>query len=270
MRSNVVDADNRASAFAGVRELLVLWQHPETREIVPVGRLTNEHGLYSFSYTRAATAIDDFRPLPGLGPIGQTYVSANLPTIFRQRVMDSVRPDFTEYVASLGLQPDSATPWEQIVQSGGDRAGDTLQFMAIPRVVAGRARARFLANGVRYIPDGTSRVIAGRAVVVTPEEHEAVLQSLSSGDRLDLLPEEGNQQDPHATLVTSTGTPVGYAPRFLSPSIRRLQTAGPVSAEVVRVNGPASPAHLRLVLELNSPAPEGFSFDAEGRWEPAQ
>lgn len=267
MRSDIVDTPASASSFVGVRELLVLWQHPEAREIVPVGRLVNDQGRYRFDYTQAALRVNDFRPLPGLGTLDESYVSATLPAIFRQRVMSSDRPDFSDYMLTLGLEPQTATPWEQIVQSGGDRAGDTLQFMAIPQVVDGRAQARFLTNGIRHIPNGTSRTVAGRSIVVTPQDHEAALQSLVPGDRLDLLPEELNREDPQATVVCRYGIPVGYVPRFLAPSIRRLAEAGPVGAKVVRVNGPNSPAHLRLVLELDSQVPPGFEFDSEGLWE---
>jgi hypothetical protein len=252
----------------GVRELLVLWQHPETREIVPIGRLSHDESGYSFCYTRAASEVDGFRPLPGLGRVGDHTFSPTLPAIFRLRVMRADRPDFPEYVSTLGLRPETATPWEQIVSSGGDRVGDTLQFMELPCVEEGMARARFLANGVRHIP-GQHLNVGGVEVFVSPEAHEAALQSLQPGAELDLVPEFGNSYDQCATLVAGSGLPIGWAPRVLSSSIRELLDYGPVIAHVVRVNGPSSPSHLRLVLDLTAPAPEDFQFDRDGRWQPA-
>lgn len=42
-----------------VRDLLVLWQHPDTREIVPIGRFVHEADAYAFSYTQAAEAVEE-------------------------------------------------------------------------------------------------------------------------------------------------------------------------------------------------------------------
>lgn len=266
MRSDVADAATPADVSDVVRELLVLWQHPDTREIMPIGRLTHDDAGYSYSYTRAAAEVDGFRLLPGLGQFGDRVHSSMMPAIFRLRVMDRDRPDYGNYIAALGLEPNSATPWEQIVHSGGERAGDTLQFMEVPKVENGRARARFLANGVRHIP-GHRMTVAGNQVVVTQEEHEAALAELRPGAPVELVAEENNPHDTCATLVTGSGTPVGWVPKVLSGSIRELLDLGPIKARVVRVNGPGSPAHLRLVLDLDTPAPPGFAFDREERWE---
>src|SRR5690606_14718451 len=45
-------------------DLLVLWRHPETGQIMPVGRLRYRDGIYTFAYVRAVLSIDRFRPLP--------------------------------------------------------------------------------------------------------------------------------------------------------------------------------------------------------------
>lgn len=272
MRSASV-LDRRASNLdvPEVRDLLVLWQHPETREIIPIGRFVHDGDTYSFSYTRAAATIDDFRPLPGLDDLRRRYVSDRIPPVFGQRVMEPDRPDYADYLRTLGLNPAHATPWEQIVHSGGTRAGDTLQFMQVPTVAAGRAHARFLANGVRHIPSA-DRIVGGRTVRVSPEQHEAALLSLAPGDTVLIEAEEGNPMDACAALITTEGIPVGWIPRALSSSIRELMASGQVSATVVRVGAPGTPPHLRLVLDLDVPAPHGFQFDRDGLWEslPAQ
>lgn len=266
MRSHLLDRE-AAPARSDVRELLVVWQHPVSRTLVPIGRLSHDDDGFHFSYTRAASQVQDFRPLPGLGDLWMRYSSQALPAIFRQRVMEADRPDFTQYVASLGLAPEMATPWEQIVRSGGSRAGDTLQFMEIPRVSEGRALARFLASGVRHIPNQT-RVLSGQSVHVTTEEHEDALRALAPGAMVDLVPEDGNEYDRCATLVTRAGVPVGYVPQLLSASVRRLLTSHETQARVVRVNGPSAPPHLRLVLDLDTPVDQDFQFDVEGDWDP--
>ncbi len=135
-----------------VRDLLVLWQHPETRGIIPIGRFAHAGDGYSFAYTRAAATVGDFRPLPGLEDLHRRHVSDRLPPVFGQRVMEPDRPDYVEYLHTLGHVPSQATPWEQIVHSGGARAGDTLQFMPVPRVTDGRAFSASIRELMAFEP----------------------------------------------------------------------------------------------------------------------
>lgn len=245
--------------------LLVLWQHPDTREIVPIGRFARERSRYTFEYTVAAGEIDGFRPLPGLDDLRRRYQSDRIPAVFDQRVMSSNRADYKSYLGSFGLT--AATPWEQIVESGGNRAGDTLQFMQLPVVADGRACARFLANGVRHIPEDARHLQSGD-IRVTRQQQEDALQRLRRGDRIQLEPELGNAADPSAVLLMSEGVPLGWVPRAISTNIRELLEVREREAVVHRVNGPGDPVHLRLALDLDTPAPTGFMFDREGRWEP--
>ena len=267
MRStSVLDRSSSAEA-PPARDLLVLWQHPTTREIVPIGRFMRDGDVYTFIYTRAVADIADFRPLPGLDDLNRRYESTRFPAVFDQRVMETDRPDFAEYMASIGLDPADATPWEQIVESGGSRAGDTLQFMQVPTASGGRARARFFANGVRHVA-AQKRSVGGRMVQVTGDEQETALRALSVGDAVWLEAEDGNPADVCAVLVTTDGVPVGWVPRALSASVRRLLESGPVSATVGRIGAPGTPPHLRLVLDLDVPAPANFQFDTHRLWEP--
>lgn len=264
--SSVVTHDHPTLTATGpvVHELLVLWQHPDTRQIIPIGRFSYDGGEYAFVYTRAALGVTDFRPLPGLDDLQERYVSHQLPSIFEQRVMASHRPDYRSYLRSLGRT--TATPWEQIVESGGTRVGDTLQFMALPRVEDGRVRARFLASGVRHISSGL-RGMPGGPVNVCAEDQMVVLDTLDTLSRLELIP-ENNREDSNALLIVAESVPVGWVPRSLSADVRRLMLDGPVNVDVLRVR-PDAPPHLQLVLDLDSPAPQGFSFDPEGHWQPA-
>lgn len=265
--STVLDRSALAADSPVSRELLVLWQHPETREIVPIGRFSHDGKTYCFVYTRAAATVPNFRPLPGLDDLGRRYETDRLPAVFRQRVMDPERPDYPDYLNSLGLDPAHATPWEQIVHSGGTRAGDTLQVMQVPTVAGGRARARFLANGVRHIPDRT-RTISGHSVSITSEQHEAALRRLQPGDKVRVEREDDNPRDPRASLLTAEGVPLGYVPWALSSGVRSLMQTGALFAAVARIGDPSTPPHVRLVMDLDVPAPEGFEFDPDGRWEP--
>lgn len=267
MRSTRVLDRPSSAEVPQARDLLVLWQHPTSREIVPIGRFMRDGDIYTFSYTRAAADIVDFRPLPGLDELHRRYESTRFPAVFDQRVMETDRPDFAEYTASIGLHPADATPWEQIVESGGRRAGDTLQFMQVPTVTEARARARFFANGLRHIAN-QERWVRGRIVQATADQQEAALRALSVGDSVLIEAEDANPVDACAALIASDDVPVGWVPRALSASVRQLLASGPLSASVGRISPPGTPPHFRLVLDLDVPVPTGFQFDADGLWEP--
>lgn len=267
--AGTADHAQHALPGAAVHDLLVLWQHPESRQIHPIGRFSFDGETYTFAYTRHAHGIADFRPLPGLPLEGVPYRSSRMPTLFRQRTMSTSRPDFDSAMQHIGIEPTEATPWEQIVHSGGRRASDTLQFMELPTIVDGRLHTRFLTSGIRHVPDGTTRILDGASVQVSLEEHERALSALNRGDELGLLPERGNPEDVDAVLVAVDGVPVGWVPRILSTGIRALIEGGwHVRATVARVAGPSAPPHVRLVVDLVGDAPSGFRFDSSGAWEP--
>lgn len=252
-----------------VAELLVLRQHPATREIIPIGRLTSDEGSYVFCYTRAAQAASGLRPLLGFEDFDREYVSDRLHPIFAQRVMSRDRPDFESYVRSWGLDPTDATPWEQIVQSGGYREGDTLQFMEIPQVRDGVARARFFINGVRHVPDCEIQMLDGTSVVASSEKHERALRGLTIGDAVVAVAELDNKYDQNAMIVLSTdGVPLGWVPQALSSSLRELGGGVGVSLSVARIGEPSGPPHTRVVVELAVPVDSEFRFDRDGRWQP--
>lgn len=264
----LADTSSRPASEREPTDLLVLWQHPVSREIVPVGRFGRRGDDYCFSYTAAAAAIAGFRPLPGLPDLRALHRSDQLPLIFGQRVVSRSRRDHDAYVGRLGLDPASATPWEQIVCSGGRREGDTLQFMEVPRVLDGRARAMFFANGVRHIPR-EPLTYGGVTRRVTVAERDAALAGLTQDDRVSVLLETGNAQDADSCLILAGPTPVGWVPRALSSSVSELINAvGDVFLDVVRVGDPRGSAHLRLVLRLDAPVPDDFEFDRSGRWVP--
>lgn len=250
------------------RTLLVLWRHPATREILPIGRLVrNASSGYTFNYTKATEDIHDFRPLAGLPSLTTRYESIELHPVFAQRVMGSGREDFGDYVRNLGLTEEQATPWEQIVHSGGHRAGDTLQFMEEPRILGGRLTSRFLVNGVRHIPDDTLYTSSG-SHSISHDELETALAGVEIGDQLQFVPEIGNDTDGDAMLAFAGDVPVGWAPRILSSSLRELSKDGSIYGEICHIGDPLGSPRLRLTVDLNVGVPPGFQLDRLGRWEP--
>jgi hypothetical protein len=62
-----------------ITELLVTWQQPETRAMLPVARLSFDGESYRFNYLPAAKSIDGFRPLIGFKDVEKSYESGEGP-----------------------------------------------------------------------------------------------------------------------------------------------------------------------------------------------
>lgn len=248
------------------RDLLVLWQHPETRAIKVVGRLQFDGRTYTFGYTNSADESFErgFRGLPGLRERARIRKSENLFKVFAQRTLDPGRSDFIRHLEQLGLDGD-ATPLEQIIRSGGRRAADTIQLLEVPRVQNGSIESTFLVNGVRHVP---TRPLEFEDVLyeVSGVEHEGALRNLQSGDRLNHRIESGNKSNPQATVLTSPdGIPLGYIPDVLVKGVRSIIDNGEsVQFTTLRVNGPDAPSHLRLVVRMTATSQAGNVFDDAG------
>jgi hypothetical protein len=250
-------------SLAPVR-LVVAWQHPAGGMIEPVGFLSHDGQLFRFVYIRNALLVEGFQPLLGFDDVRKEYVSERLFPLFAQRVMDARRPDYPRYITSLGLsgQPE---PWHQIARSQGIRRGDTLQLLPVPVVRHGELIYTFLVNGIRHVHEEPLRLEGGE-MRVSKGEVEAALKSLKPGSPLDLVPEPGNQFNPCAILVASSGTPVGWVPDLLVNDMGRLMKSVAVRVTADHINGPDAPSHLRLLARLTARPPDDFRFFVGEKW----
>ncbi|WP_431836461.1 HIRAN domain-containing protein [Cellulomonas sp. Y8] len=245
--------------------LVVAWQHPVERSIRPIGLLRHDHGVYSFRYIEEARTVGDFRPLLGFEDLDREYRSEHLFPIFAQRAMDARRPDYAGYVRDLGLDPETATPWEQITRSEGRRHGDVLQLFPVPQVRSGRVRCAFFVHGIRHMPNNEPQ-LGDRVFPVTPGAIEDAITHLSSGDPLELMAEPSNTRNPDAVVVLAHDVPLGYVPDLLAHDLTRLMARTSVRASVVRVNAPDAPGHQRLLAQVAADGVGDFQFFQDARW----
>lgn len=230
--------------------LLVLWQQPTTRAMIPVGELSFDGQEYKFAYLAAADQVPGFRPLLGFKDFSRTYTSDELFPLFQERVLDPARSDFGQVLHELDLDLTTATPWELLVRTGGGSEGDTLQVTPFPKPEGGGWTCTFLASGVRYFREKSVRTALGTTEVRSDSDYEAILGSLHPGDSLSVERELGNDYNPDArVLLTQAGHPVGYMPdwlaRFTAPY---FDDGTQIEAEVLRVNDPDAGWHLRLLV----------------------
>lgn len=239
--------------FVTETDLLVVWQQPGTRAMIPVGVLTFDGETYTFDYLPNVAHVAEFRPLLGFRDLTKSYKSDELFPLFRERVLDPTRPDFVRVLDELSLDPSSATPWEQLVRSGGSSEGDTLQVTPFPRESAEGWTCTALAAGVRYLAKKSVETTDGWTRLYSDAELETVLDGLVPGQPLRVVAEVGNDYNVDAQLFfTEHNEPVGYVPDWLAkltaPSLRGGTS---VRAVVDRINGASAGWHLRVLVTLH-------------------
>jgi hypothetical protein len=238
---------------ASVSKLLVLWQQPESRAMVPVATLEHDATSYFFAYLPAAKKEPSFRPLIGFRDLDATYQSEELFPLFHERVMDPARDDFSRVIEGLDLDPASATPWEQLVRSGGGSEGDTLHVTPLPHETAGGWECHALLSGLRYLEQKAVVTEAGTAPPYSAAEHENILESIKTGDELTLRREIGNTYNSDAVLAfTERDEVVGYLPDWLARFVAPVLGQESVTVRVDRVNPSRAGWHLRLLVTVAS------------------
>jgi hypothetical protein len=191
---------------------------------------------YRFAYLASAVRRPSFQPLLGFRDTTRAYESTGLFPLFAERIMDPRRPDRPLFLAALDLAEDEATPLEVLARSGGQRPGDGIFLIPVPRIEEdGSTICTFLVHGIRYVEGAAERV-----------------DVLQPGDRLCLSAEPDNPVNAHALLVTETeGRPLGWVPDALLEYVHRVEDR---QLTVVRVNPPEVGTRLRLLVRLEGSA----------------
>lgn len=247
-----------------VAELVVLWQQPTTRAMLPIGLLGFDGSVYRFEYLPAATSAEGFRPLLGFKDLAQTYESGELFPLFHERIMDPSRDDFEHVLEGLQLDPRTATPWEQLIHSGGGSEGDTLQVTPLPCADDAGWSCTALVSGLRYLQMKSVQTVLGQSPIYSGDQFESVLASLAPGDPLVVRREIGNDYNADALVVfTEKDELLGYLPDWLARFIAPALPPGDQweIARIERVNSPAAGWHLRLVISVQGAEPFGEAVE---------
>lgn len=242
------------SAGLGTVDFLVLRQDEDTRAYRWLGLLSRHDDEFHFRYTPEAASDAGLRTLPGFPDPTRQYESRHLFATFANRVMTPRRDSYQSFLDMLGLSGEDVDPFEVLARTWGTRTTDRIQVLPVPTVdEGGRLRVRFLVHGGRY---------------VDPEA--AVLGTVNAGDRLMLVREAENPEDPLAILVCSklsgSGRRLGYVPAPLAPFVHALWDKGidlQVTAE--RVNMPDAPLasnQMRLLARLEATVGQDFDVMA--------
>jgi hypothetical protein len=239
-----------------VRRFAVAWRNPVEPAISPIGLLEFAGDRFVFRYLASVRDLPGFRPLLSFPDFERAYTSPVLFPFFAQRVMDRKRPEFADYVASLGLGP-FADDLDILGRVGGQRKADNVQVVEAPAIHSNWATEHdFLVHGLRHS-------------ALTPERREEVLGGLKAGARLELVPQPDNPVNRSALVVATTdNVGLGWVPDLLLEYVHAVRSRGRAALSVVRVNGPDSPSHLRLVVQLRGQVPEGYRPFTGPTWTP--
>jgi len=238
------------------KKLLLFWQNTETRRWFTVGLLEFINKEYSFRYSTAAHKAyqaKEFVPFGVMRDFNKTYTSETLFPLFKNRLLDKSRPEYTEYLKWLGLSKETASDMDELSRSGGIRATDQLQILPYPeKSETGKYCVDFFVHGSRHLS----------------KEQRGRVSQLYAGEELRLIKEDSNPFDSLALAICTQPEPViiGYCPRFLTKDFRNLlklnEEFKTIQLFVSQVNMDA-PLQYRLRCRLEAMWPDDFSTFAD-------
>jgi hypothetical protein len=229
--------------------LFVAWQAPRSsRAWFPIGRLDAEDHHFVFRYTGGAIKARQqagFDALIAFPDLNRKYEAVDLFPLFKNRILDSNRKDFAEYLGWLDLDPRQADPIEILSLTGGERETDSLEvFPKLEKRADGSICSRFFLHGLRH---------------VAPEA-QARARRLMAGEKLQVAIEVNNPATGLAIQIqTGDGHLIGWAPRYLIEDLSPgLLEPSAVQAEVRRINEFGAPFARRVLIELRCGLPSSF------------
>jgi hypothetical protein len=228
--------------------LFIAWQDPDSRAYHPVAVLRRMEAVdddyYVFRYLKHAEALEGFTPFVAFPDLHAEYRSHELFSFFVNRVMSSRRPDYPQFLATLGLT-DHAGPIEILARLGA-RATDSVEVFADPEVDPSthRMSADFFVRGIRHV-----------------EGAEDVVDTLGAGDLLRLVSDSANTVNRLAIHVaTDEGSTIGWVPDYLVDPLRRAvdDDLGRVAVTALHVNPHGTPRQTRVLCRFEVDVPPGF------------
>lgn len=232
-----------------MKTLFVVWKDPDTTMWHPVAKLTRESGgKYYFNYT-AGAKNKNFSAFPRMSDLSETYVSSELFSFFKNRLISPNRPEYFRLLDWSNMSQSSYDELDILGIYGGERKTDSYRIVSAPSKDAqGYYRILFFVSGIRYLEQSI----------------QIFIESLREGQKLRFKFEDCNQFDSNAVLVYpeySESVTLGYCPRYYNCDIRMLLSnpnLSDYSLTVVKNNYDAPPQY-RLLCEFSVQWPEGFS-----------
>lgn len=227
--------------------LFLAWQADKNRGWFPIGQLKSdvESSVYCFNYTKGAERAQkeaDFPLLLEFPHLRKKYCSSELFPMFKNRVMSRKRPEFAEYMRSLGLS-ETSDPIQILTASEGRRVTDAYEvFPKVEKRSDGRFTCRFFLHGNRF----------------TNQHARDRIKSLKSEEKLHIALQTDNPATGRAVqFQTEDYYMIGWAPRYLVEDISKAMLESHIDcrAHVVGFASQPAPLKQRILIEMH------------GRWD---
>ena len=223
--------------------LFLAWQADKDRGWFPIGQLKSDvaGSDYHFHYTKGAERAQKEAGFPLLlefPDLRKKYRSSELFPIFKNRVMSRKRPEFAEYMNSLGLS-ETADPIQILAASEGRRVTDAYEvFPKIEKRSDGKFTCRFFLHGSRF----TNQHALDRIKSLKPEEelHVALQTDNSATGRA-------------VQFQTEDYYVIGWSPRYLVEDIFKAMQESHMDcrAHVVGFTSQPAPLKQRILIEMH-------------------
>jgi hypothetical protein len=233
-----------------LQALIVTWRKPSDRAYIPLGRLISGLGPdqpeFEFAFLNGVedALSQGLGPLLAFPDITRVYRSDALFPFFQNRVMQPSRPDYSEFVRSLALEPDHATPMDILIRTGGGRVTDPFEIFECPvrNEILQSYKTHFLVHGLSHLSD----LSLHRISTLEPEQ------------RLYVMHDCQNEYDDRAlALRTDDRVIVGYLPGFLlGEALQLWNQCQDILCQVAKANPPTLPLQQRLLCRLETCWPE--------------
>jgi len=240
-------------------ELILSWKNPKDSMWIPVGRLTFEKNFYSFSYTYGAKSCNDFKPFGKMDDLSKTYLSEELFPLFKNRLLQKSRPEYSQYLDWLDVKENEMHPMEELSLTGGVRATDSLQLFPIPTVSEdGYYSVKFFSHGMRYLAS----------------HYLERAELLKERDTLFLMKDIQNPYDKDALVLRTEDPPefVGYCPKnYVQDFNYLIDNNGQENVHVkVLKNNKYAPSQLKLLCEFKTKWVEDFIPFSHENFQPIE
>ena len=238
--------------YEKLKSVYLAWQ--SAKGWFPIGRLDFEQAspipYYRFCYlagVRRAQAEAGFVPIDSFPNLDRVYESAELFPLFQNRVMDSHRPNFDQYLQSLALPAEYRQPIHILAVSGGKRRTDSFEvFPHIEHASQGHFELSFFLHGTRYLG---------------PAALDAI-DTLRAGQKVTLKHEEENMgtHRPALRVEIPQGQTIGYTPNYLVPDFHYIRENCILPERVtVQCINPQNPLDSRVLLHMVGCWPDDYS-----------
>lgn len=237
-------------------ELILSWKNSSTHMWVPVGRLKFQNNHYFFQYTKGAQNSEEFKPFEKMDDLNKIYESEELFPLFKNRLLQKSRPEYSEYLDWLDISNTEMHPMEELALTGGVRATDSLQLFPMPVEYNGYYEVKFFSHGIRYLaPSYVERA-----------------DKLENGDKLYIMKDIQNNHDRYALTLRTEDPPelVGYCPKnYVKDFNNLIEKNGAKNIEVSVVkNNKTAPSQLKLLCEFKAKWYEGFMPFSDDDFQP--